>query len=73
MIAAGEQEPAVIEAHMGSIIGAEPLAELDYAVVVDPDSLVAPSQLVSGSRVQLLIVAKVGTPRLLDNMAVDVP
>lgn len=73
MIAAGEQEPAVIEAHMGSIIGAEPLAELDYAVVVDPDSLVATSQLVSGSRVQLLIVAKVGTPRLLDNMAVDVP
>jgi len=73
MIAAGEQEPAVIEAHMGSVIGAEPLAELDYAVVVDPDSLVAPSQLVSGSRVQLLIVAKVGTPRLLDNMAVDVP
>lgn len=73
MIAAGERETSLIEAHMGSIIEAEPLAELDYAVVVDPDSLVAPTQLASGTVVRLLIVAKVGTPRLLDNLGVDVP
>lgn len=73
MIAAGEREPALVEAHMGSIIDAEPLAELDYAVVVDPDSLVPPSRLKSGTSVRLLIVAKVGSPRLLDNIGVDVP
>lgn len=73
MIAAGEQDPNVVEAHMGSIIESEPLAELDYAVVVHPESLLTPAQLISGSRVQLLLVAKVGTPRLLDNLAVDVP
>jgi len=73
MISAGERDPALIEAHMASIIDAEPLAELDYAVVVDPDSLVAPTELMSGASVRLLMVAKVGSPRLLDNLGVDVP
>jgi pantoate--beta-alanine ligase len=73
MISAGESDPAVIEAHMASIIEAEPLAELDYAVVVEPDSLVAPAELMSGTNVRLLMVAKVGSPRLLDNLGVDVP
>ena len=73
MISAGESDPAVIEAHMASIIEAEPLAELDYAVVVDPDSLRTPAELLRGTSVRLLMVAKVGSPRLLDNLGVDVP
>lgn len=73
MISAGETDPAVIEAHMASIIEAEPLAELDYAVVVDPDSLLTPAELLRGTNVRLLMVAKVGSPRLLDNLGVDVP
>ena len=73
MIAAGESDPSVVEAHMASVVSAEPLAELDYAVVVDPDSLRAPDSLESGMTVRLLMVARVGTPRLLDNLAVDVP
>lgn len=73
MIEAGERDPSVVEGHMASIIDAEPLAELDYAVVVDPVTLVTPAELSSGSTVRLLLVAKVGTPRLLDNLGVDVP
>ena len=73
MIAAGESDPSVVEAHMASVVSAEPLAELDYAVVVDPDSLRTPDALESGGTVRLLMVARVGTPRLLDNLAVDVP
>ncbi len=73
MISAGERDPSVVETHMASIIEAEPLAELDYAVVVDPDSLETPAELVSGTTARLLMVAKVGTPRLLDNLGVDVP
>jgi len=73
MILAGESDPAVIEAHMASIIEAEPLAELDYAVVVEPNSLRTPAELISGTNVRLLMVAKVGSPRLLDNLGVDVP
>jgi pantoate--beta-alanine ligase len=73
MIEAGESDPSVIEAHMASIIDAEPLATLDYAVVANPDSLLTPDRLVSGTTVRLLMVAQLGTPRLLDNLGVDVP
>ena len=73
MIEAGESDRSVIEAHMASIIDAEPLATLDYAVVVNPDSLLTPDRLVSGTTVRLLMVAQLGTPRLLDNLGVDVP
>jgi pantoate--beta-alanine ligase len=73
MIAAGESDPSVIDAHMAAVVSTEPLAELDYAVVVDPESLRAPDSLQSGMTVRLLMVARVGTPRLLDNLAVDVP
>lgn len=73
LIDAGEADPRVVETHMASVIEAEPLAELDYAVVADPDSLRTPEVLTSGMTVRLLLVAKIGTPRLLDNLAVVVP
>lgn len=73
MIEAGESDPSVVESHMASIIDAEPLAVLDYAVVVNPESLLTPDRLVSGTTVRLLMVAQMGTPRLLDNLGVDVP
>ena len=37
-ILAGERDPAAARALMGQIIEAEPLAQLDYAEVVDADS-----------------------------------
>lgn len=73
MIEAGESDPSVVESHMASIIDAEPLAVLDYALVVNPESLLTPDRLVSGTTVRLLMVAQLGTPRLLDNLGVDVP
>ena len=73
MVEAGESDPSVVESHMASIIDAEPLAVLDYAAVVNPESLLTPDRLVSGTTVRLLTVAQVGTPRLLDNLGVDVP
>lgn len=72
MIDAGERDRAVIEAHMASVIAAEPLAEIDYAVVVDPDTLVPPEGLEPGSEVRLLAVARFGATRLLDNLGVGV-
>ncbi|MBJ7306276.1 MAG: pantoate--beta-alanine ligase [Acidimicrobiia bacterium] len=73
MFEAGESDPSVVESHMASIIDAEPLAVLDYAVVVNPESLLTPDRLVSGTTVRLLMVAQMGTTRLLDNLGVDVP
>ena len=55
-----------------SVIAAEPLAELDYAVAVDPATLVAPERLEAGTEVRLLAVARFGTTRLLDNLGVGV-
>ena len=70
MLDAGERDRAVVEAHIASVIADEPLAELDYAVVVDPDTLAAPEHLESGTEVRLLAVARFGATRLLDNLGV---
>lgn len=72
MVEAGERDRAILEAHIASIIDAEPLAELDYVAVVDPVTLQRPDVLASGSSVRILLVARVGIPRLLDNLGIDV-
>lgn len=64
-IAGGERDAETIRQRMASIIAQEPLATLDYADVVHPDTfaqmtIVEPPAL-------LPIVARVGKPRLLDN------
>ena len=46
---------------MAEIVDAEPLAELDYAEVVDADSLAPPAALGVGE-VRLLVAAKLGVP-----------
>ncbi|MBU3700686.1 MAG: pantoate--beta-alanine ligase [Acidimicrobiia bacterium] len=71
-IGAGERDRATIEAHMAAVVAAEPLAELDYAMVVDPVTLVAPDRLEPGSEVRLCTVVRFGTTRLLDNLGVGV-
>jgi pantoate--beta-alanine ligase len=72
-ILAGERDGHAVRELMAQIVEAEPLATLDYAEVVDPDSLVPCTQLAAGSEVRLLIAARLGAPRLLDNLAVLVP
>jgi pantothenate synthetase len=58
---------------MASIVAAEPLAELDYAEVRDPATLAPLGTLVAGQEVRLLVAARLGRPRLLDNLVVTVP
>ncbi len=72
-ILAGERDAQAVRDLMGDIVAAEPLAALDYAEVVDPDSLAPCHDLVPGAEVRLLIAAKLGAPRLLDNLSVRVP
>ena len=67
-VAEGVRSGDAVSAVMGSLIRAEPLAELDYAEVVDPVSL-EPRVHLEGE-VRLLVAAKLGTPRLLDNLGV---
>lgn len=66
-IDAGERDPAKVRALMADLLAAEPLAELDYAEVVDAATL----QVVDPLRGELRLLAAVrfGQARLIDNLA----
>jgi len=66
----GERAPAAVEARMAAVVDAEPLADLDYAAAVRADDLTRPDVL--AGEVRLLIAARVGPPRLLDNLGVTI-
>jgi pantothenate synthetase len=53
---------------MAAVVAAEPRAELDYAAAVDPRTLAVPPRL--GAETRLIIAARVGPTRLIDNCAV---
>jgi pantoate--beta-alanine ligase len=72
-VLAGEREAATVRALVASVIEAEPLVRLDYAEIVDAGTLGALDELVPGAEIRLLVAARLGTPRLLDNLGVHVP
>lgn len=71
LVDAGERDPAVVRELMRTIIATEPLADLDYAEVVDAETLEIPEVL--AGRLRLLVAARFGIPRLLDNLGVHAP
>jgi pantoate--beta-alanine ligase len=68
---AGERDPAKVSALMADLISAQPLAQLDYAEVVDAASLQVPDRLEGTLR--LLAAARFGKARLIDNVGAEVP
>ena len=66
---AGERDPAAVRAVMAALVAAEPLAALDYAEAVDAHTLQVPDRLTGEAR--LLIAARLGRARLIDNVGVD--
>ena len=68
-VAAGERSVAAVEAVVADAIAAEPEAELDYAALVDAATL-EPATDVAGTQ-RLLVAARFGTTRLLDNLAIE--
>ncbi|MEM8905552.1 MAG: pantoate--beta-alanine ligase [Actinomycetota bacterium] len=70
LVEGGERDPAVVVAAMVAVVDAEPLAELDYVAVVDAATLEVPERLTGELR--LLGAARVGRPRLIDNVAARV-
>lgn len=70
LVEQGERDPAVVSARIAAVVGDVPLIELDYAEVVDAATLERPERLESGAEVRLLVAARLGTPRLLDNLGV---
>jgi pantoate--beta-alanine ligase len=67
-VRSGVTDPVTIRSVMAGEVAAEPLASLDYAEVVDPDTLRAPPEV--GGPVRLLIAARLGGIRLIDNLGV---
>lgn len=63
----GETNGSALAQLMAAEVAAEPLAELDYAAVVNPNDMSPVSEV--GEDDRLIIAAKVGAPRLLDNMS----
>jgi len=70
-ILAGETDPPAVRTLMAQIIEAEPLAQLDYAEVVDADSFTVPDPL--DGNLRLLAAVGFGRARLIDNVGVTVP
>jgi pantoate--beta-alanine ligase len=65
-VAAGERDPSALSERAGATIRAEPLAQLDYAAVVDAETL-APIMGLDRPAV-LLVAARFGRTRLIDNV-----
>ena len=65
-IDAGERDPARVRALMAELIEAEPLAELDYAEVVDARTLQVVDPL--AGELRLLAAVRFGRARLIDNV-----
>ena len=71
---AGRQRAAgEVRRLMARIVAAEPLALLDYAEVVDADTLTPLDVIAPGAEVRLLLAAWVGGTRLIDNLGVTAP
>ncbi len=69
-ISGGERDPAKVREMVASTVRAEPLAELDYAAVVDAATLAEPPRL--AGEVRLLAAARFGSARLIDNAGVTI-
>lgn len=67
----GVDEPALVEKVMAESLATRPAFVLDYASVADPDTLQAPQRVTT--EVRLLIAARIGRARLIDNVAATPP
>ena len=65
----GSRCPDEVEAVMAAVLAAEPKASPDYAAVVDAATLDRPDVL--DGELRLLVAARVGRARLIDNLGVD--
>lgn len=71
LVAAGVRDAAQVEARVAEAVATEPLVVLDYVAAVSADTLAPLDPLVG--EIRLLVAARVGRPRLLDNIGLTVP
>lgn len=61
-----ETDPAAVRAAVEGALRREPRFDLDYAAVVDPETLEPPARI--AGPVRLLVAARIGRARLIDNV-----
>jgi pantoate--beta-alanine ligase len=61
---------AEVEAMMADLLAGEPTASPEYAVVVDPDTLLPVDHPTSGRDLRVLVACRFGRARLIDNLGV---
>lgn len=66
-IANGCVNPLEISSIMSEVVGQEPTVDLEYACVVDAQNLSVPLELNTADCLRLLIAARIGGVRLIDN------
>lgn len=69
-IEAGERDAAAVREGMTELIASVPGAVLDYAAVVDADTLQPLTQIEAHRAVLLALAVKLGSTRLIDNMLI---
>lgn len=67
-VAAGERSGERLMRSLQETVAAEPAARLEYAAVVDPDSLMPLANVAVGKRALVAIAAWIGNTRLIDNI-----
>jgi len=72
-VASGECRPAMLHELMSTVVAAEPLVSLDYGAVVDAEDMSAPALVERDRPMRLIIAARVGPVRLIDNAPAEVP
>ncbi len=64
-------DPAVVREIVAAALRREPLLVLEHVAVVDPEDLTRPAVL--AGEVRILVAARIGTVRLIDNLAAIAP
>jgi pantoate--beta-alanine ligase len=67
LVVAGERSGNSVAAAVSALLDAEPLIELDYVAVADPVTLMPVGEIAAA--VRLLVAARLGPVRLIDNVA----
>ena len=67
----GDADLESITREMLTVLQSRPSVEPDYAIIADPDTLQPLSR--PQSRMAVLVAARVGTTRLIDNLVVELP
>jgi pantoate--beta-alanine ligase len=68
-VQSGSRNPQEIQQAILDLLKSEPLAIVDYAAVVDPETLTAPEKI--GTEILIALALRIGQTRLIDNMLIE--